>query len=187
MVFKPSSLLPKLLLFIQKALSSIHDLPKSITLKKNFLSLVFLLLLFAIPSAFSSSIFEEELSACSREKGCFQGGQEKESDFFAFVSFSMPESLWVEMSYGLEKNGGVFVLRGFPKDSFQKFLEKVMDFRKKGINAPVVVDPDAFEKYQITAVPTFVLEKEGGFRKVVGNVSVDYALEKLREETWEVF
>ncbi|MEM7174335.1 MAG: type-F conjugative transfer system pilin assembly protein TrbC [Chlamydiota bacterium] len=127
-------------------------------------------------------LFEEEIQSCKRDGDCSVFDHQEETGFFAFVSFSMPDSLWLEMSKGLEENGGTFVIEGIPNDDFQNFLEKVFDFRKMGILAPISIDPDAFEEYQITAVPTFVLEQKKGFRKVVGNVSVDYALRKLRGE-----
>ncbi len=129
-----------------------------------------------------ASPFGAEIESCKRGEGCFDFDQEEEPSFFAFVSFSMPESLWFEMSKGLEENGGTFVLRGMPNNSFQEFAIKLLEYRKKGINAPINIDPDAFEEYQITSVPTFVLDEGRGYRKIEGNVSISYALKKLKGE-----
>ena len=139
-------------------------------------------LLLAKQAAFSSSLFEEELSSCLKG-GCFDTSQEHQEPLFrAFVSFSMPKTTWIEMSKGLERHGGAFVLRGLPNNSFQRFFEKVLEMRKGGVRAPITIDPEAFAEYGIRAVPTFVLETEKGYRKVVGNVTVDYALRKLKRK-----
>ena len=126
--------------------------------------------------------FEDEIEICKRGEGCFVLDQNEDTDFFAFISLSMPEQVLLEMSKGLVENGGAFVLQGLPNNSFEELILVIFEFRKKGIEAPVTVDPYAFEKYQVTSVPTFVLEQARGYRKVVGNVTVDYALKTLREE-----
>ena len=130
-----------------------------------------LLLLFV-----ASSIFGE--ICCSRSGEL----EDTTPSFFAFISFSIPESSLKEMSMHLEKIGGQFVLRGMPNNSFEDFLKKVMELREKGILAPITIDPDRFEEYGIEAVPTFVLVKDKGFKKVVGNVSIPYAIEKMEEQ-----
>ena len=121
----------------------------------------------------SASLFG---NCCSQDSEFIEN---QEPTFFAFVSFSMPEALWIQMSRELERIGGSFILRGMPNNSFQDFLSKAMDLRKRGVDVPIRIDPDSFEKYGVTAVPTFVLLKEEGFEKVVGNVSIAYALEKM--------
>ena len=117
-------------------------------------------------------------------QGCLRGqeylqNEAEESPLRVFASFSMPEETWIQLSKDLEKIGGIFVLKGLPNGSFQEFLQKVMELRKKGVAVSIEIDPDSFEKYEVTAVPTFVLVNGESFEKVVGNVSVSYALEKL--------
>jgi len=122
-------------------------------------------------------------STNSSETSCQQTKVEtiekKSPLFFACISFSVPEESWKQISHHLEKIGGEFVLKGFPNNSFEDFLKKVMDMRQKGILAPITIDPSLFEEYNIETVPTFILVKEEGFKKVVGNVSVPYALEEM--------
>lgn len=127
--------------------------------------------------------------------------QGEEASFLAFVSLSIPEASLKEMSKHLERIGGQFVFRGLPNNSFEDFLKVVMDFREKGIFAPILVDPESFEEYGVTEVPTFVLSSpsreilnaEGLSRaseamlnekhkKVVGNVSIPYALEIMKNK-----
>ena len=114
---------------------------------------------------------------------------EEDPAFLAFVSLSIPEASLKEMSKHLEKIGGQFIFRGMPNNSFEDFLKTVMEFREKGILAPILVDPESFEEYGVTEVPTFVfippsretLNAEAysnasedmppeGFKKIIGNV-----------------
>jgi conjugal transfer pilus assembly protein TrbC len=139
------------------------------------------------------------LYACCLEDGT-DFAIEKEPEFFAFVSLSIPETTLKQMSKELERIGGSFVFRGMPNDSFNEFIKKVMHFRELGILAPILVDPDAFAEYSVTEVPTFVylppseeiLSAEElsrasedtsypKYKKIVGNVSIPYALEKMGE------
>lgn len=125
---------------------------------------------------------------------------EKEPEFFAFVSLSIPETTLKQMSKELERIGGSFVFRGMPNDSFSDFIKKVLQFREQGILAPILVDPDAFTQYNVTEVPTFVylppsietlsakeLSRDSEdtsypkYKKIVGNVSIPYALDKMGE------
>lgn len=107
---------------------------------------------------------------------------EEERLFLAFVSLSIPEASLQDMSKHLEQVGGQFIFRGMPKGSFEGFLKLVMDFREKGILAPILIDPESFEEYGVTEVPTFVYVEGEKFKKVVGNVSVPYAFEKLSDD-----
>ena len=133
-----------------------------------------LLLLVALTSSYG---FAE--SCCGRD-GDADFTIEDEPTFLAFVSLSIPEASLKEMSKHLEKIGGQFVFRGLPNNSFEDFLKKVMDFREKGILAPIIVDPESFDEYNVEVVPTFVLTQEEGFEKVIGNVSIPYVLEIMK-------
>ncbi|NNM43648.1 MAG: type-F conjugative transfer system pilin assembly protein TrbC [Chlamydiae bacterium] len=93
-----------------------------------------------------------------------------------FMSFSIPIETWKEYSASLEKTGGIFILRGLPKNSFPLLSKNIQDLRQKGVKAPIVIDPEAFEKYAIYQVPSFVLEKDGIFDKVEGNLNLDASL-----------
>lgn len=102
---------------------------------------------------------------------------------YLFMSFSVPVSSWQDHSVELEKRGGSFVLRGLPENSFEAFAEKIKLLREEGVNAPIVIDPDAFDRYYIDAAPTLVLVKEDSFDKVAGNIPIPLALQKISEGT----
>lgn len=99
---------------------------------------------------------------------------------FVFISFSVPVESWKDLSAELENTDGVFVLKGIPHGSFKEFASKIAEFRKQGINAPIQIDPLAFEKYGIEQVPAFVQSEEELFNKVVGNIPLSTVLELFK-------
>ncbi|MDB2613580.1 type-F conjugative transfer system pilin assembly protein TrbC [Chlamydiales bacterium] len=110
-------------------------------------------------------------------KPCQFDLQKESDDILVFISFSMPDSSLFEISRDLQKVGGSFVLIGLPNHSFINFAQKVMDLRDKGINVEIQIDPKSFQKYQVKEVPTFVMKDGSSYDKIVGNISLDKALE----------
>ncbi len=107
-----------------------------------------------------------------------------------FVSFSMPETSLGRLVDQAARTGATLVLRGFVEDSLQKTVsrvQRVIGTRKVGFQ----IDPQAFDRFSITATPSFVLIKDGAvpapcaagtcfdtssYALAAGDVSVDYAL-----------
>ena len=119
---------------------------------------------------------------CSLSAGLTSDPQ---TSLYVFVSFSLPDETWLTLSKELEKVGGIFILRGLPENSFKNLALKVQALRKKGLKIPLQVDPRLFTKFDVQAIPTFVINEEEKFDKLSGNVSLAFALEKmsLRGET----
>lgn len=107
-----------------------------------------------------------------------------------FVSFSLPEPTLQRLIDQAARVGGTLILRGFIGGSMQATAMRVRELigtRQVGFQ----IDPQMFDKYGVTAAPTFVVvnggEAEGckgtacskadRFAAVSGDVSVDYALE----------
>jgi len=111
----------------------------------------------------------------------FNGTNTIESDMrlYVFMSFSVPISIWQQLSQLLEKIGGAFVLRGLPGNSFQDYSEKVQEMTTMKIRAPILVDPLLFSKYEIQAVPAFLIEEPNHFDLIAGNISLVYALDYM--------
>ena len=103
------------------------------------------------------------------------------TSLFIFISFSVPIESWKDLSCELEKAGGVFVLNGIPNGSFSEFADKVKEIRSKGIDAPIQIDPQSFEKYGIEHVPAFVLDDGNEFDKIYGNIPLSKALQLIAE------
>ena len=103
-----------------------------------------------------------------------------DSGIFVFVSFSIPKAALIELNNQAQKYHATLVMRGIYKNSFSEMRKKILEISPDGLS--INIDPKAFEKYNIKQVPTFVLvENNKEIHRLVGNVSLDYAHEKLSE------
>lgn len=97
-----------------------------------------------------------------------------------FVSFSMPKASLIELNKQAQKYNATLVMRGIYKNSFSEMRKKILEISSDGLS--INIDPKAFEQYNIKQVPTFVLiDKNKEINRLSGNVSLDYAHEKLSE------
>lgn len=101
------------------------------------------------------------------------------NSLYVFVSFSLSEQTWLQLSKEMEKLGGILVLRGIPENSFKKFALKMRGLHQKGLKSHVQIEPRLFSRFQIEKVPTFVTVDSETFDKVCGNISLKFALEKM--------
>ncbi len=103
-----------------------------------------------------------------------------DSGIFVFVSFSMPKASLIELNKQAQKYNATLVMRGIYKNSFSEMRKRILGISPDGLS--INIDPKAFEKYNIKQVPTFVLvENNKEIHRLAGNVSLDYAHEKLSE------
>ena len=111
-----------------------------------------------------------------------------------FVSFSMPDATLARLVDQAARARATLVLRGLVDGSLQNTVlraQALIGQRKVGFQ----IDPQAFDRFSITATPTFVLLKAGAvaapcaagtcfpassFVAAAGDVSIDYALEYFR-------
>lgn len=121
------------------------------------------------------------------QQGAFLSGP----GLMVFVSFSMPELTLARLVDQAQRSQAVLVIRGFVNGSLKETVARVKDLigsRKVGFQ----IDPQAFDRFAVTATPTFVLVRNGAvpsdcggntcfasdaFVSVVGDVSLVYALE----------
>ena len=116
--------------------------------------------------------------------------------FIVFASLSMPPQSLKTLIGDTAKAGGVLVFRGFPNNSMKEFataLGKIVDRQDDFAN--VGIDPRLFRVFNVQAVPTYVAvssdfdlcagfscqTKVPPYDRMVGNVSVQYALEQFAE------
>ena len=108
-----------------------------------------------------------------------------------FVSFSMPEAALARLVDQAARSQATLLLRGFVNGSLKETVARVkalIGSRKVGFQ----IDPQAFDRFSVSETPTFVLVRNGAmptecggntcfssdaFVSVVGDVSLDYALE----------
>lgn len=124
-----------------------------------------------------------------------QRAQARRTDnLMMFVSFTMPAESLKRIVAQVSQVGGTVVLNGFKNNSWKDTAIAIKDLDEKRGN--VVVNPNAFAKYKIKAVPALVLAKpeaidqldgEGcalpdTYAAVAGDVSLDYALEAIAQQ-----
>ena len=116
-------------------------------------------------------------SSCSSPKS-EEVDVKKEIDqkYLVFVSFSMPPTALKSLYLAANNNGGVLLLRGLKNGSFKETAAYL-----KSLEIGVDVNPEAFKKYNVDRVPTIVLVGDNNFQAISGNVSFQYAKEKLLE------
>ncbi|MFO0373794.1 MAG: type-F conjugative transfer system pilin assembly protein TrbC [Alphaproteobacteria bacterium] len=101
----------------------------------------------------------------------------EENQLLVFVSFSMGDEMIRTLFEDAVKKGARVLIRGLIENSWQKTLEKL-----KKIQANVDIDPEAFKRFEVTVVPTFVLVHKKGFSSLQGSVSLSYASKALLQE-----
>jgi type-F conjugative transfer system pilin assembly protein TrbC len=112
-----------------------------------------------------------------------------------FVSRSMSLPLLKSYAREAEKYNAVLTFRGLPKGQmqFQKLVELVQEINGEDGKCAMNIDDESFEIYGINTVPAIVLsenlvasnlleKKAPLYDKVVGSVSLNYALELFAKE-----
>jgi conjugal transfer pilus assembly protein TrbC len=104
-----------------------------------------------------------------------------------FVSFSMPTESLLRLAHQAKRADGVLVFRGLTGATLREMVERVEPLAKTG--AAIQIDPDAFVRFGVKAVPTFALTEDSrscddrscdtGVRRIAGDVTLDFALERL--------
>ncbi len=100
-----------------------------------------------------------------------------------FISFSVPENIWLSLSEEMKNHQAVFVLRGLPDNSFKLLAQRIAYLKKKGMEASVQIHPNLFKEYEIQSVPTFVFTDADKIHKISGSVSLSYARDLISKRT----
>lgn len=118
------------------------------------------------------------------------------TDVTLFLSFTSIESEIVNQ-YVLQatKYGIPIVLRGFVKNSYKETANYIRRLQLSYPELVILIDPPAYEKYQITEVPALVVTKAnatplkdgcafaGDYTKVSGQVSIQAMLDYIRRNS----
>lgn len=103
------------------------------------------------------------------------------STLYVFVSFSVGEKSLLNLAQEAKQWNATLVLRGFKDDSLRKTvaaLHKIIVKTGQGL----MIDPELFSSFKITAVPTFVLATSSAQDRLQGHVSLQHALETFAKE-----
>lgn len=111
-----------------------------------------------------------------------------------FVSFAMPRASLEKLLALASRAGATMVLRGLVGDSLRETARRIQEL-EGGAETGFQIDPQAFDRFAISATPSYVLVKDGttpkpcaagtcfdadAFVAVPGDVSLTYALEQIR-------
>lgn len=122
---------------------------------------------------------EEDLPLLNRDscKNCvaIETKEIENPQLYIFMSFSIPETIWLALSKEMENYPAVFVLRGLPNKSFRVLARKIADLKEKGMEASIVIHPQLFKQYQVNRVPSFVFCDNKGTDKFSGATSIGFA------------
>jgi len=135
---------------------------------------IFILFLSFSASAMQADVMEQILSGYNQIKDHACPNNKKDG-LNIFVSLSMPKNLLEQYDAIAKKIGAKLVMRGFKNNSFKDTIQ----YTQKIV---VQVDPVAFKKFGVTSVPSFVLSSGDKFDKLVGNISINYALTRFKDE-----
>lgn len=128
------------------------------------------------------------------QKPPLQSSQAKHtpSNLYIFVSFSIGEKALTNLAQQAKAYDAILILRGFKDNSYAKTvnaLQRIIQETGQGF----LIDPELFNLFGITAVPTYVLSQPFQLSsserfqtplhdRLMGHVSVRYALEVFAKE-----
>lgn len=101
---------------------------------------------------------------------------------YVFVSFSMPVQL---MSETLRESARLHipaVLNGLVNNSMPETVKKIQALSASIPNLNLQIDPTAFERFGIKQVPALVVEQEGRFDVLYGNLTLKEGLLRIVAE-----
>jgi type-F conjugative transfer system pilin assembly protein TrbC len=104
--------------------------------------------------------------------------QQESSDFplYIFISFSMLKETLKFLAVEAKRHNALLVIRGLIENSFLKTATFI-----KELGESVILDPLLFREYNVVLVPTFIEAHQAGYRKISGNITLAYVLEKFKE------
>lgn len=121
-------------------------------------------------------------------------GLAKGPGLFVFVSLTMPRPTLQRLIDQAARARASVILRGLANESLRQTVAQVQPLIGQR-QVAVQIDPQAFDRFAIVRVPSFVLVRDGtrpescaagscappeGFLRVAGDVSLDYALEHMQ-------
>lgn len=101
---------------------------------------------------------------------------------YVFVSFSMPEQL---LSETLDESARLHIpalLNGLIANSMPETVQKIQKLSKSVPKLNLQIDPTAFERFGIKQVPALVVEHEGRFDVLYGNLTLKEGLLRIASD-----
>lgn len=102
-------------------------------------------------------------------------------ELFVLISSSIPERTLADLSKELERVNGAFVIAGLPNQSWTELVSWIRSLESAGVTAPIQIYPQLFSEHRVDQVPLFLVCEESTCDKLAGNVSLEWALERMAE------
>lgn len=121
----------------------------------------------------------------------------RRDEVMLFASFTMPPAALQRLVAAAGKIGAPVIFRGFKNNSLKDTSAAVQALGQR--DGALLINPNAFTKYQVKSVPMLVLVKADGldqvdaegcalpdvFVSVAGDVSIDFALDAIAQRSPE--
>jgi len=112
----------------------------------------------------------------SRQRDFLKSG---EYNFYVFVTLSMPNLK--ALVADAKRYNAALVIQGLKDNSFMKTANHLKEILKEESEG-ILIDPTLFRKYNVKKAPTFVIATDDAYDKLSGNVSIQYALNKIASD-----
>ena len=100
-------------------------------------------------------------------------------NFYVFVTLAMPNLKALVQE--AKKYNAMPVIQGLTDNSFMKTANHLKEILKEESEG-ILIDPTLFRKYKVKKAPTFVIATDDTYDKLSGNVTIQYALNKIISE-----
>jgi type-F conjugative transfer system pilin assembly protein TrbC len=131
-------------------------------------------------------------AARKQEKGEIYKLSDEKATLRVFVSSSMSEELLKSYVKAARRYNAILVFKGLPKGSWRELSRIVAIMNDNNDEIQIQLDDEAFNRFAVKSVPTFVLSKadrqfwqegvEEVFDRVVGNIGISGALKLMAEK-----
>ena len=131
-------------------------------------------------------------AARKQEKGEIYKLSDEKATLRVFVSSSMSEELLKSYVKAARRYNAILVFKGLPKGSWRELSRIVAIMNDNNDEIQIQLDDEAFNRFAVKSVPTFVLSKadrqfwqegvEEIFDRVVGNIGISSALKLMAEK-----
>ena len=98
-----------------------------------------------------------------------------------FVSFSIPQTGLKRLILDADRFGIPATLRGMVNNDMRQTANAVLQLVNEDQRGGVQIDPQAFRRYGINAVPALVVTCDGRYDRIAGNLALREALTKVAE------
>lgn len=130
---------------------------------------------------FMDALTQRQQAAMAQIEKRGQGERPPEGDAYYFLSFSLPDEALGRLIDQASRYQIPATIRGLIDNNMQKTTAKMFDLVKENNRGGLSIDPEAFGRYGITAVPALVVRCGKTFDVVYGDISLKGLLKKVSE------